>query len=364
MKLLVFSPYFWPHKGGHEKYVEELCTRLLKHWDVTIVTAQLPGTKTEEDYLGLHVIRVPSWNVLGGTYPVPKPGAFKQLRKLERPDMIITNTRFFPLSAVGVRFANKNNIPIFHVEHGTTHPPVRLFLNWVVKFYDHTIGRYVFKNATIVAGVSHAAEDFVTHVYRRGTTALYNSIDTTFFNHKLTSPKRPVITFVGRLVEAKGVQDLIAATQTINADVWIIGAGNYETELKSFAGELIGKTVIFWGEKNHEEIRDLLSKSTLFVNPSYNEGLPTSVLEAGAMGLPVIATEVGGTREIIEDGVTGYLSRPHDITQLRRLIEQSLQMPEKTQTMGKKLQEKIRKNFDWDTTARKADKLLRELVNK
>ena len=126
---------------------------------------------------------------------------------------------------------------------------------------------------------------------------------------------------------------------------------------------MIGKTVIFWGEKNHEQIRDLLSKSTLFVNPSYNEGLPTSVLEAGAMGLPVIATDVGGTREIIQNKVDGYLCVPRDVTQLRGLIEQILQMPEKAQTMGKNLQEKIRKNFDWDITAEKADKLLRELVN-
>lgn len=355
-KLLVFSPYFWPHKGGHEKYVEELCTRLSK-WDITIVTAQLSGTKTEEDYSGLRVVRVPSWNILGGTYPVPKLGLSKILRTLPKPDVIITNTRFFPLSAAGIRFAKKHKIPLLHIEHGTVHPSVRLFLNWLVKLYDHTIGRYVFKNATIVAGVSHAAEEFVRHVYQRNTTVLHNSLDAKFFTHKLIPPKRPVITFVGRLIEAKGVQDLIMATQNIDADVWIIGAGNYESQLKMLAH----KNVKFFGEKNKEEIRELLSKSTLFVNPSYNEGLPTSVLEAGALGLPVIATDVGGTREIIDMGLTGYLSAPRDVSQLRTFIEQVLEMPSQAHTMGKRLSEKIRTEFNWDVTAEKTDKLLQEL---
>ncbi|HLC32915.1 MAG TPA: glycosyltransferase family 4 protein [Candidatus Nanoarchaeia archaeon] len=358
MKLLVFSPYFWPHKGGHEKYVQELCSRLAKNWKITIVTAQLAGMKTEELFFGMRILRVPSWNILGETYPVPKPTIFKLLRQIPLPDVIITNTRFFPLSAIAARFARKKKIPLLHIEHGTMHPPVRIFLRPLVLLYDHTIGKFVFKSATVVAGVSHAAEQFVKHVCNRTTTTLYNAIDTVFFHHKLASPRRPVITFVGRLIEAKGVQDLLEATRDLAADVWIIGAGNFEQTLRKLAG----KNVKFLGEKTPAQVRELLAQSTLFVNPSYNEGLPTSVLEAGSLGLPVIATDVGGTCEIIDDGVNGYLAKPHDANALRTLITSTLDNSACAFEQGKMLQKKIRTTFDWKTIAAQADKLLRSLV--
>lgn len=360
MRLLVFSPYFYPHKGGHEKYVEELCTRLLKYkyrWEIDIVTAQLKGTKECEIYKGLDIIRLPSWDILGGRYPIPKISALKELKKLKKYDAVMTHTRFFPLTFLGTRFANKRKTPQLHVEHGTCHPPMGL-LAPIVWLYDHTFGRFIIKNSTIVAGVSEAAEKFAQHLYKRETLKLPNSINTKFFVPKQAQKKKTIV-FVGRLIEAKGVQDLFEAGKELNEEIWVIGKGAYEDNLRKIAP----KNIRFLGEKNAEEICGILSKSTLFVNPSYNEGLPTSVLEAGAMGLPVIATDVGGTKEIINNGVNGLLVKPKDVEGLRKAMKILLSNPVKARKMGELLRKKIEKEFDWDQTAEKADSLLRKMVN-
>ncbi len=361
MKVLVFTSFFWPHKGGVENYVYETCRRLLgEDHKINIVTAQLPGTKQHENYKGFNVYRFPSWVFLNGTYPVPKPGIFKRLEKFKDVDVVISHTRFYPLSAVAARFAKKNKIPHLHIEHGTIHPKTNWLIRPLASLYDHTLGLYVIKSASRVAGVSKAAELFVKHICARETSILYNCVDTNFFR-KVPAKKKwkgKIITFVGRLIQAKGVQDLLEATKDIrNITVLVVGSGNFEKQLKHLARN----KVKFLGEKNPEEIREVLSATDIFVNPSYAEGLPTSVLEAGSMGLPVIATDVGGTSEIIDENKNGFLVKPNDVYSLKKKIKLILNNPAKSRLMGEALQKKIQTTFDWNVTGEKLKELIKEL---
>lgn len=78
--------------------------------------------------------------------------------------------------------------------------------------------------------------------------------------------------------------------------------------------------ILFLGEKSQEQIVEILSITDIFVNPSYSEGLPTSVMEAAGIGLPIVATDVGGTRQIIEARKTGLLVACGDVDRLRQSI--------------------------------------------
>src|SRR3989344_7607091 len=139
MRVLLFAAYFWPHKGGVEKYVEEVCSRLVKRGvTVDIVTSLLPGTKEKESVSGITVYRVPSWDLLGGTFPVPKFGVWSFLKGLSEYEVVVTQTRFFPMSLVGALFACKRKIPLLHVEHGTVHTGRKPFIFSVNWLYDHT----------------------------------------------------------------------------------------------------------------------------------------------------------------------------------------------------------------------------------
>ncbi len=366
MKLVIFSAFFHPHKGGVEKYVEETAVRLIeKGHEVDVVTAHLKDTKVFETYKGITIIRVPSWLALNGVLPVPKFSARRKVDALRSKgyDAVITQTRFFPHSLMGALFARKAKLPLLHIEHGTKHTGKKPFIFAVAWLYDHTLGWFVLKTAKQVAGISKASEVFAHHLCKKKTVLLPNAIDGDFF--KKTGSKKPfaekVIVFVGRLIEAKGVQDIIEATRRLSqVKLIIIGAGNFEKQLKKLAHE----NVVFTGEKDAKEIRDILSYADVFVNPSYAEGLPTSVLEAGAIGIPVIATDVGGTGEVIVDGKTGLLVALKDVEQLREKIEFVLKNKAKANSMAQALQNKVRSEFEWSVTVERLEKSLKKLIHR
>ena len=162
------------------------------------------------------------------------------------------------------------------------------------------------------------------------------------------------IVYVGRLIKDKGVQDLLRAVKGLDVQTVIVGEGKYKKELRKLGGRFVG-------EKHTAGVRDMLAQADLFVNPSYGEGLPTTVLEAGAMGLPVIATDVGGTKEIIDNGKNGYLVKPGNIKLLRSKIQSLLKNKKMRARFGKVLQKKVRSHFDWNKITDKMEKVLTSL---
>lgn len=126
----------------------------------------------------------------------------------------------------------------------------------------------------------------------------------------------PVIIFVGRLVEIKGVKYLIDAMQWIDAHLYIVGEGPQKAELEELAQSM--NKVFFLGKKNHYELRTILASADIFVSPSITinvdekEGVPVSIMEAMASGLPVIASDSGGISDLVIDGKNGYLVKEKD----------------------------------------------------
>jgi glycosyltransferase involved in cell wall biosynthesis len=143
------------------------------------------------------------------------------------------------------------------------------------------------------------------------------------------SPDRPVLLYVGRLESEKGVHLAVRALKEQPAEpvLLIAGAGHYGSTLHHLAAQLgLTERVRFLGFVGHEELPDLLNAADIFVMPSLcQEGLPLSVVEAMACGLPVVATAVGGIPTAVEDNVSGALFPLGDVAalseRLRRLIE-------------------------------------------
>ena len=170
--------------------------------------------------------------------------------------------------------------------------------------------------------------------------------------------KKPLVTFVGRLIYAKGVQHLIKACEGLDVDIVIIGDGPYKEQLEQLCRDS-RCNCFFPGFLGLKEVIDWLKGSAIFVNPSYAEGLPTSVLEAGVVGLPVIATDVGGTSEIITHSYNGLLVKPKNEIDLRFFIEKLLEDEELAQLFGQRLRETIKKNFDWNKNIKKIEDLIK-----
>jgi glycosyltransferase involved in cell wall biosynthesis len=367
-RILIFAAYFYPHVGGYEKIVYELSRRLIqKGYEIDILTCNTERALAYEELDGIHIYRLPSWNALNSVYPIPKPcpTSFKILRRLLRKnyDVINTQTRFFITSFLGLIFAKLKRTPLVHTEHGTRHSIVsNKVIDLISRAYDHSIGALIVKSARGNTGVSEAACEFLKHLGAANVQVIYNGIDTSIFKREDTNSRQKlgisddavVITFVGRLIYAKGVQDLISAFTKIKdtapeIKLLIVGDGPYRANLENLAQQTdCASSILFLGQRNQDGVIDMLSATDIFVNPSYSEGLPTSVMEAASIGLPIIATDVGGTREIIEDGKTGFLIKAGDAEQLEHKLHGLLTNTDLREELGRNARIFVKQKFDWD----------------
>lgn len=138
-------------------------------------------------------------------------------------------------------------------------------------------------------------------------------------------PPIPVVLTVARLVEVKGLEYSIAAFAKVlkfypNAIYWVVGDGPLLGMLKELVGRLdISQNVVFWGAMTCDELIEVYAKSHIFLltgvvgSDGAEEGQGVVLLEAQAVGLPVIASRVGGIPESVVDGETGFLVEPKDI---------------------------------------------------
>ena len=133
---------------------------------------------------------------------------------------------------------------------------------------------------------------------------------------------RVVITAVSRLVRHKGYPELLEAMRDVEADLWVVGerlASDHGEDMEPyFARAGLGARLRRLGYRS--DVAAILAASDVFVLPSHFEGLPMSVIEAMLCGLPVIATDIRGPREQVEDGVTGLLVPPADAGALRAAL--------------------------------------------
>ena len=137
--------------------------------------------------------------------------------------------------------------------------------------------------------------------------------------------------FVGRIVKDKGINELVAAFKRLQArepKTRLILVGEYEDALDPITPEArkeIDDNPCILAVGKQKDVRPWLAASDALVFPSYREGFPNVVIEAGAMGLPSIVTDINGSREIIQDGVNGLIvpSKNEDalLKEMERLVE-------------------------------------------
>ena len=209
---------------------------------------------------------------------------------------------------------------------------------------------------------------------------IYNGIDPTAFTrfngdryslrkrYKLPTNKVPIIVCVARFRLGKGQETLLAALArlpTQNYRCLLVGDGPQRQSVEHLAEELnLGDRVKFMGARDHDEIAQILQLADIFVLPSLWEGMPMAIMEAMAAGLPVIATDVGGTGELVVQGETGLLVRAGDVVGLAREIARLLDDPELRRHLGARGRERITREFSLDKTVREYEALYEELAER
>ena len=158
--------------------------------------------------------------------------------------------------------------------------------------------------------------------------------------------------FVGRIVRDKGINELVNAFFRLNKnypDTRLLLVGPAEDDLDPVLPETqmaIEKEESIISVGSQKDVRPYYEASDALVFPSYREGFPNVVLEAGAMELPCIVTDINGSREIIEEGVNGVIVPPRDESALYEAMEDMVTHPEKVSKMSAKSRPMIAARYE------------------
>jgi glycosyltransferase involved in cell wall biosynthesis len=160
--------------------------------------------------------------------------------------------------------------------------------------------------------------------------------------------------YVGRIVGDKGINELVSAFNRLNVEyprARLFLVGEFENTLDpiehSTKNLIYGnENIITVGYKTGTDLLAYYAASDCFVFPSYREGFPNTVLEAGAMGLPCIVTDINGSREIIKDGFNGLIVPSHDADALYEAMKLMLDNPQKLESMASVSREHIAAHFE------------------
>jgi len=378
-RVLVFTGHFHPHVGGVERFSLELWRRMVaRGWNVRLVTSNTHGVAESEQVHGIQVQRLPVFKVVSDRLPVllPSKALWRAVRALYdwSPDVIVTNTRFFSTSILGVALAERWSVPCLHIDHGSDHIRVGSpVANRVAEMIDHSVGSWVVRRATRCVGVSGAVARFVEHLGRSGAGVLYNGVDTTTFSPGDTTSRARLgltaddflILFVGRLIEDKGVLCLLDAFDRLNgatrSQLVIAGDGPLMPTIRNrTAGRANVKLL---GFVSPQEVGRLMCACDVFVHPSnYPEGLPTSVLEAAAAGVAIVATPMGGTEEIVPTPAHGLIVPPADPMRLAEALSRLERDGELRASLGRTVREHVQRTFDWERIADAAEAEMNALI--
>jgi glycosyltransferase involved in cell wall biosynthesis len=168
----------------------------------------------------------------------------------------------------------------------------------------------------------------------------------------------PELLTVGRVVPLKGNVPLIQALAALgergtDARLTIVGDGPQLPELRELARSLgVSDRVEFTGAVGQDEIRELYARADVFVLASFAEGLPVVLIEAMSTGLPVVASRITGVPELVDEGVSGVLAPPGDVSGLTEALARMLgESPERRAEMGRAGRERVVSEFDIDRVA-------------
>lgn len=224
------------------------------------------------------------------------------------------------------------------------------------EFYEKECGparrwliRNIYDHASRVIVLSGQWETWMRGVTRNpNVTSLYNPVVVGDTVPDCNSRDRATVLMLGRLNRGKGAYDLVQAAAAMAHDDFRLklgGDGEIEQVREAARAAGVGEHVDLLGWVGPKEKARHLGAATVFVLPSYYEGLPMSVLEAMAAGMPVVTTPVGGIPEAVTDGVEGFLVAPGDIAALVDRLTTLLADPALAQRMGQAGRRKVENTF-------------------
>ena len=327
-------------KLGHESIIIYL-------WGPNDFEEKLNSARVQTYCLGMES----RWRVLKGVVRISRILSSKEI-------ILISAINFFPmfyvaLSKIFVR--GKKRIVTYH-NMGYEVYPAKNILKLFRKLIDIILNRYCFEGHL---GVSRAiSKTYMRHLHIKKIHTIENIIPVDTINkmlaykptiHEINKPYR--IVMAGRLVPEKGYHYMIQAMEILKNEgvkfhLSIFGDGALKPEIEfDISNRKLSDYIVLSPAVNHSKLFKIIQNSDLFVMSSISEGFPMAPAEAMVIGTPVIATNVGGISELIEDGVSGILVASKSPNQLAESIKNVLTDYDLRSTLSYNGKKRIQDNF-------------------
>lgn len=297
------------------------------------------------------------------------------LRLIKKENIGLIHSHLFDTNFYSCIAAKMMNIPHIATEHGDIHLATR---KMNIKRFIKAKVMSIFSDKIIF--VSKFTRDKflrIAKVPKKKAIVVYNGIDLNKYEDQIDIQKKRaeiginqdefVIGNVGSLYPVKGQTYLLKAARNVISEIpsakfLFIGKGGLKNILKEEAEHLgIENSVKFLGFR--EDIKELLKVMNVFVLSSLSEGLPLSLIEAMASKVPVVATNVGGIPEVVDDGMNGFLIPPAEPEAMAIKIKSLLKDSFLADTVAQQGYEKIRQ-FDIQSMLNKYEEIYSELARR
>jgi len=381
-RLCIVTHTFLPHVGGIEKVVYEQSKRLMKkNFKPTVVTNRIDTAKS---YVvdGINVECYESLNTgfrLGIPYSIPTPTSLEVfLKAVKSSDIVHAHGHPYITSLIAARLAKRYSKPFVLTQHNTFIQYGSMFDN-VERLNDLVVGKETLKEADRIITVSNATKEYVLSLGAKPDKikVLHNGVDLIHFRplpgkreeirRKLAIPQNSIVALtVRRLVYKNGVDTLIeSANITVkkNPDVifLVVGTGPDQNSVQARIRQLgIENNFRLAGFVSDEDLPFYYNVADFFVLPSKSgEGLPLVALEAMACGLPVIATNTGGTGEILT-GDYGKLVPPNQPELMANAILEYSRIDLSSHKL--ELRAAVEEKYNWDKNVESLAEIYEELI--
>lgn len=357
MRVAIFTDTFFPQVNGVSHTLKQLGDYLEKN----SIPYLFITPKNEEDldsgYKVINFFSTPFFLYPESRFSLPNlPYLNKELDTF-KPDLIFCMTEF-NIGLSGLAYGKKNGLPVVS-NYSTNFQDILKHYN--VSILEHSLKTYLawfHTQAQISVTPTHQSR---LRMYRLGIdrVALFRrGIHHTLFGQQLRSNRfrekyhlvdKIALLYVGRLSGEKDLDILVEAMDILNQKYFdkiilvLTGDGPMKESLKKHNPG----NFVFTGYLHKEELYEAYASCDIFTFPSAFETFGNVVLEAHASGLPCVGVNEGGVKDIIVDGVTGYLAKSKDSNDFADKIEQLILFPKQRETMGQAASKHALK-YDWN----------------
>lgn len=340
--------------------------------EVHVLTWSKNGKYSEEKVTeGFIVYRLPGLNFcIDGViqeYPY-LPGLPAEIEML-RPEIVHAESHLFLTTVQAVRKARSLGSPSVVTVHGVF-ADRGVAVNLAQYAYLRTLGLEVFRSADRVICLTSGD---VKEIVRFGCPLekirlVPNAVDTERFK-PCKEREDDLVVWVGRFVPEKGLEYLVEAAKIV-ADEFedvrflLVGYGPLKAKIMKLVYDrgLLGRFLRFTGALSRDEVAKVLGKAAVFVFSSLKEGLPLSVLEAMACGVPVVVSDIQGINEIISDQHNGFLVPPKKPEALANVVLTLLNDKNLRRRLGQNARQLMVERYSWDMVISKMEKVYNEAI--